>query len=570
MKYERGKWFKGFRFVFSLLAAILFAGMFFPLRPYAGTIYSSPYVSFSPDKQAFTTNAGDRGIQWYGEDLIIRFRTTSMRELRTGEHYYRAQRTRAIPVGYWQVEHKEGACIHNSYPPAGVSYHGISFGRKTCGSRYYSGWLAYCADCGGRITNSLLYMSKEAASSISELDLKEDYYYLCPFCRNLEMGASPGVHLCKEISWNRYQVQYDKNTGDWVDGYMGNTFHMYQNAQLFEGKEIAAEKKLRKNTYKRAGYIFTGWNTRPDGKGQSFQDEQEIFNLTAENYDQNGRGVVRLYAQWLKMENTLRIDPAGGLYQGKREITSVGVRYGDDYKLEMNDLKEPDGNIVSFETYGGTEIRPITGKTEFLEWEKQSPFQGVLHDNTYYCTVMGGAVDTIKAVYRKKTILLPYTEKAGYSLQGWYRDPECSVWIGKAGDPFLPESDVTLYAAWKADLALAADIERILEPSDPVFRCGESGKLRFRVSGYAERVEIEFPEEFSETMSDTDVCVEYDGKELSQEGEVIFMVPLYIQKGEYVVGVKAFRGDEMLSEMPVLWVLGEEESVLNDLRTRLR
>lgn len=32
------------------------------------TIYNSPYVSFSPDGNAFTTNAGDQNYSWYAEN----------------------------------------------------------------------------------------------------------------------------------------------------------------------------------------------------------------------------------------------------------------------------------------------------------------------------------------------------------------------------------------------------------------------------------------------------------------------------------------------------------------------
>lgn len=51
--------------------------------------------------------------------------------------------------------------------------------------------------------------------------------------------------------------------------------------------------KLKKNTFAYMGYSFVGWNTKPDGKGESFTDEQYIDNLTTTKNE-----TITLYAQW--------------------------------------------------------------------------------------------------------------------------------------------------------------------------------------------------------------------------------------------------------------------------------
>ena len=48
------------------------------------------------------------------------------------------------------------------------------------------------------------------------------------------------------------------------------------------------KQSLTKNTYTRNGYIFDGWNTRSDGRGQSYTDRQNV-SITKS---------VTLYAQW--------------------------------------------------------------------------------------------------------------------------------------------------------------------------------------------------------------------------------------------------------------------------------
>lgn len=82
------------------------------------TIYNSPYVSFSPDGKAFTTCAGDQNYTWYAEDdstTVYSGIKSSLRSLRTGEHYYKVARWGEVPVGSWKVVHRPGQCIHDGY-----------------------------------------------------------------------------------------------------------------------------------------------------------------------------------------------------------------------------------------------------------------------------------------------------------------------------------------------------------------------------------------------------------------------------------------------------------------------
>ena len=113
------------------------------------TIYNSPYVSFSPDGKAFTTCAGDQNYTWYAEDdstTVYSGIKSSLRSLRTGEHYYKVARWGEVPVGSWKVVHRPGQCIHDGYT-SDENWHGIQFGTQKCMHYYYSGLNAFCADC---------------------------------------------------------------------------------------------------------------------------------------------------------------------------------------------------------------------------------------------------------------------------------------------------------------------------------------------------------------------------------------------------------------------------------------
>lgn len=82
-----------------------------------------------------------------------------------------------------------------------------------------------------------------------------------------------------------YTIRFDKNDGDSatkVTGTMADVPAIYD-----------VPVNLPESTFRREGYTFAGWNTEPDGSGQSFADKDNVANLTAVN-----KQVVTLYARW--------------------------------------------------------------------------------------------------------------------------------------------------------------------------------------------------------------------------------------------------------------------------------
>lgn len=426
---------------------------------YQKTVYNSPYVSFSPDGQAWTINAGDRNIRWYrkGETVSTGI-TSSLRPPGEGEHYYSVRASGQAPVGRWVVEHEAGQCVHEVYPPR---YHGLNYGRQICRARHYSGWIAYCADCGDRLSNIFVYMSREAAETVQYIPLETDYYSLCPFCDNLEQG-SMFRHMCKAVSANMYRVVYDANfpeAGENGKGYMAYSLHMYNDTEEYEGIQLTPVKELTQNGYSCTGYRFAGWNREPDGSGEGYGDRDRILNLTSENWNglsgQEAKGTVTLYAQWKPVASTLRIDPAGGTYQGKSGITGITKRHGETYKPDASLLDPPAGYRVTFQTNGGSPAEPAAAAAVFREWAADQPFSGSFQNGIYRYTAPEGSSDTLRAVYDAGSIVLPQTAREGWSFGGWYYDAEFRIPAGGAGETFTPGGNLTLYAQW-ADLALTA------------------------------------------------------------------------------------------------------------------
>ena len=125
-------------------------------------------------------------------------------------------------------------------------------------------------------------------------------------------------------------------------------------------------------------------------------------------------------------------------------------------------------------------------------------------------------------------------------------------------------------SGWGFDLK--TEIKRLLEEKDgkTVFARGESGDLVIKTYGYAEKVEVIFPDE----LSGYSTVFDYTGNEEYEKDEVIrFMIPLYDLPEDcegFTVTVIAKKDGETLESHPRINLVGVEGTVLDELRTSLR
>lgn len=405
-----------------------------------------------------------------------------------GQHTYDYNRTGYVPVDYWLVTWERSKCIHD-YDVE--DYRGIfNLTPNKCWNAYWSGLNPYCADCGNPINEALHYIKPSSAATLQYVMVDEgkSYFYTCPHGENhggvhLEQGPPKYEHKCSAVSNNRYKVVYKKN-GAGAVGEMLPSFHMYDNATMLDGEEVIPDTHLHVNRFTRKGYTFAGWNTEPDGSGQSFTDGQEILNLTDEHYDVDlnpdpNHGVVTLYAQWERSVSHLQIDAKGGKYDD-----GVGVVNGDKTKyenqaynssMELSEeyLTAPMGYTVSFVTNCPTTIAPMQTQKIFNSWKKSEPYAGKFVDgrfqtvpsyeagrllnNVFEFVGENDVWSYIEATYDNGSIILPECENGDETLVGWYKDPGLTEIIGIPGVPYTPDEDITLYADWEKDLVLYAE-----------------------------------------------------------------------------------------------------------------
>lgn len=86
---------------------------------------------------------------------------------------------------------------------------------------------------------------------------------------------------------------YELVQGEFYTNQGSGTFEKGENVVTTQQFTYGTAQNFTPNTYTKEGYTFTGWNTKADGTGTSYTDEQSVVNLTAEN-----NGTVNLYAQW--------------------------------------------------------------------------------------------------------------------------------------------------------------------------------------------------------------------------------------------------------------------------------
>lgn len=292
------------------------------------------------------------------------------------------------------------------------------------------------------------------------------------------------VHYVAVFARDSFTVKFDPNVALDAEGKSDVTGEMPP--QKFPAPDSEDQlTTLRKNEFKRRGYVFTGWAESKTGEGRTYADKEPFAEVTI--YQGNkivDGGTITLYAQWKKLPDvTIFYTP---------EPTSLGTV--ELNPTESNELDPQDGmvseslNPETGEVQGATAV-PGEGSV-FVGWydAQDTERSNLLTGSTAYTPekdLSGRYRDgSYVALFRLKQYVLHYDanggtdtmenqtfphgqahplekcafSREGYRFVGWatestgkvkYEDQE-SIKLEEEFPNLKDDNDeVTLYAVWK-------------------------------------------------------------------------------------------------------------------------
>ena len=338
-------------------------------------------------------------------------------------------------------------CYEGSYAKQYAIDHGIPYQLKVAYTVKFNG---NGADSGSVANQKITYGSKTALSankfqkkgySFKGWNTKKDgtgtTYADKADGSKLTKTNGATVTLYAQWTANKYTITFNGN---------GSTSgSMKKLTSLKYGKTYT----LTKNSYKKKGYTFKGWNTKKDGNGKTYKNKAEIKNLSAKS-----GGKVTLYAKWSKTKYTITYN----LNKGKNNKNN-----SSSYNITTKTikLKSPTRKGYTFKgwysdkkcTKKVTQIKKgSTGnKTLYAKW--------TAHKYTIKFDGNGstsGSMDKLKNRKYGKTYTLTANayKKKGYKFVGWNtkKDGSGKSYKNKAQVKNLTAKSgktVTLYAQWK-------------------------------------------------------------------------------------------------------------------------
>lgn len=182
---------------------------------------------------------------------------------------------------------------------------------------------------------------------------------------------------------NSYNIRFDGNKAS--SGSMDAEYVLYDET-----------KPLTANAYKKTGYTFTGWNTKADGSGKTYHDEDNVLNLAT-------NGVITLYAQWSANHYSVVFDrnhATGGV------VGAVSMIYDQSRQLPANGFTR-------------------TGY-QFDGWNTKADGSGQSYkDKAYVTNLATSGVTTLYAQWKpltdtRYTVYYAYEGIPGQQNTGWF------------------------------------------------------------------------------------------------------------------------------------------------------
>ena len=228
--------------------------------------------------------------------------------------------------------------------------------------------------------------------------------------------------VTRRYTANAYKIAFDGN---------GSTGGEMQPMSMTYG----SSKALTAKAYTRTGYQWSSWNTKRDGNGKSYQDRQEVKNLSSDN-----GATVTLYSQWTPNTYTIKFDKNRDDASGTTE--QMNMSYGVSKSLTANGFSSASSKFTGWNTRkdgNGTaysdrqSVKNLTDDnggtvTLYAQWST----------NTYTVTFIDGhtseTISTVNVPYGSSATAPDKPTHTGYTETGW----------GKSFSNITKDTSVTL------------------------------------------------------------------------------------------------------------------------------
>lgn len=171
--------------------------------------------------------------------------------------------------------------------------------------------------------------------------------------------------ITAQFKANSYKIRFHGNGGK---GFMSAQGMTYDSSQKLKGVK-----------FRKAGYRFTGWDTKKNGKGTSYGEQKSVKNLTSTNGN-----TITLYAQWKKVTAP-----------GMVKTFSVKSQKSKSAGISIRNMKGADGyqiryaNNKSFKKANNVYVSASKGK------KTVKTLSGLKKKMTYYIKVRAFARDSV-------------------------------------------------------------------------------------------------------------------------------------------------------------------------------
>lgn len=174
----------------------------------------------------------------------------------------------------------------------------------------------------------------------------------------------------------------------------------------------------------------------------------ETYTLTAVHSVNNSNNVATpVHVKWT-VESSDEIT-IGEVSDGKVTVTIPDVRYSDiiyTLKATLTDDKNVDFSDVNGSKYSAVFQR-------IAQKNKEQPKPPVTVTVTFAVNYSGGVNPEAKTIEQGTTIQLPEVSRTNYEFKGWYSASINGNFVGDAGDDYVANSTLTLYAHWEEQQA---------------------------------------------------------------------------------------------------------------------